>query len=442
MTEAGIVLPWWLLSLFAGVVLTLLAWKRAVIRRGCESLLVVYQARLTRAHTALAERLKIRHKATVQAFATLAQYYGKMRYRLSIVDFMQLLSIRWQRVESLCTDADGLIAKASQELDSARMERPEAPEWVVAADAIAKLPGDRAQPATAKILRAMLDAAESHHEETLREFRWAAAVRGRALMESERYWRRITNRMGNIEAYWCDVKRASERLVAASGFVESLLIEGPHRRRALRGVASGIVTTIALVFSVALSVYLLDMLGSLVPVSPELHTGWERAWPGLVLLALLLAGTVLASACRWTDTLPRIAELGRRWRFWLGGLSAAALAGVSYSAMQLPVAKFASSLAIAGWSEATAHTAAALLYIVPLLLAFQLCMLDHWLRTARPVTSFALERVLMMALWLVGAQQLLCQGLLSLFAKPSEPPPEPLQEGIKLVSDNSGKKAG
>lgn len=435
MTETGIVLPWWLLSLLAGVLLTLLAWKRAVIRRGCESFLVSYLARCDKVRAVLGVQLERRREQTSQAFSVFAEHYGKMRYRLSIIDFMQLLSIRWQRVEALCTDTDALIASASHELENARMERPEAPEWVVAADAIAKLPGDKAQPATAKILRAMLDAAQSHHEETLREFRWAAAVRGRALMESERYWRRLTARMGDIEAYWCDVKRASEKLVNASSFVDQLLRQD-NRRRVMRGVLSGALSTLTLAVTIGLSFYLLQTLTSLLPA----EAGSGRAWSVVVLLVLLVLGTVLASACRWTDTLLPIAELGRRWRFWLGALALTALVGLSYAVMEMPVAEFSRVLIEAGWGAGAAVNAAAVLYAVPVFVAFQLPLLEHWWRAARPVTSFALERILQAVLAFVGLQQMLCRAMLSLFSGDVERPAQS-SDGIKLVADNSGKKA-
>ncbi len=434
MTETGIVLPWWLWSLLAGVLLTLLAWKRSIIRQGCESFLTSYLARCGRARAALGVQLERRRERTSRAFTVFAEHYGKMRYRLSIIDFMQLLSIRWQRVEAICTDTDGLIASASQELENARMERPEAPEWVVAADAIAKLPGDKAQPATAKILRAMLDAAESHHEETLREFRWAAAVRGRALMESERYWRRLTARMGDIEAYWCDVKRASEKLADASGFVDRLLLED-NRRRVMRGLVSGALSTLGLAAMFGLSIYLLQTLTVLLPPAG----GTEQVWPVAVLLVSLVLGAVLASTCRWSDTLLPIAELGRRWRFWLGALALAALSGLSLAVMEVPVAQFTNVLAAAGWSEGAALNAATVLYAVPIIIAFQLPLLELWWRAARPVSSFALEWLLQSVQAFVGLQQMLCRGLLSLVTGDGERPAQP-SEGIKLVADNSGKK--
>ena len=438
MTETGVVLPWWLLSLFAGVLLTVCVWRQDSLRRWCSQRLSGSAERLLRWSNRLElhlARLKIR---TDEAFSSFACYLAAMRYQMAVIDFNRLLITRWQRVERLCADSDGLIARAGGELETARSERPDAPEWVVAADAIGKLPGGNTQPATSKILEAMLDAAKTQHEEALREFRWAAAVRGRALLASAAYWRKLNARLEAIEAYWCDIRNKAQHIARASASTKRPDSE-PRRRLVLRGVSNGVITTLLLAVSCWLTVYL---LGSFQQALAGQVAGWLSAWSALYLVGLLLLGATIISALRCSDVFPGVAELPARWRRSLSALGLALLAAISVTSMQLPVEQATSALLTAGWSEGNARWMAGVLFLLPALVASQLCLLAHWLRSTRPLSLLALELVIKtLTAALKCLHWLACAGYRLVAPKGQISLPDASGEPIKLVADNSGKRA-
>ncbi len=438
MTDTGVVLPWWLLSLFVGVLLTVCVWRQDSLRRWCSQRLSGSAESLLRWSNRLElhlARLKIR---TDDAFSSFACYLAAMRYQMAVIDFNRLLVTRWRRVEKLCADSDGLIARAGHELDTARSERPDAPEWVVAADAIGKLPAGNTQPATSKILEAMLDAAKTQHEEALREFRWAAAVRGRALLASAAYWRKLNTRLEAIEAYWCDIRNKAQHIAQASAFTERSESE-TRSRLIVRGVSNGLITTLLLAVSCWLTVYLLA--GFQQALAGQM-AGWVPVWSGLYLIGLLLLGATIISALRCSDVFPGVAELPARWRRSLSALGLALLAAISVASMQLPVEQAVSTLLIAGWSEGSAQWMGGVLFLLPALVASQLCLLAHLLRSTKPLSLLALELSIKALTALLKCLHWLARAGYRLVApKGQKTLPGDSGESIKLVADNSSKRA-
>lgn len=393
MTESGIILPWWLISLVAGVLMTLFVWRRQQIRLACWRTLGVGSDRLAHWRERCVQQSGVWQQRTDKAFSVFTGHLAATRYRLAMVDYMQLLTRRWQTVERLCRDSDALIERVHRELDATHMERPEAPEWVVAADAIGGLPGGNSQPATAKILEAMLQAAESQHAEAMREFRWAAALRGRALLASARYWRQLKKRLSAIEGYGRALIAGEKSLAQASARVAEL--DGQDTaRRILNGLFAGVTTTMLLGLGIWFSLFLLAeqqrLLDSQV-FGATLAPGWAAIWPSFYLILLLLLGATAASTARVTDIFARVSELGFSWRVRLG-LSCLLLLGVlSAAGMHMVVADMRAGLLAAGWPVLGAEVVGSALYALPLFISFQLCVLAHWFRASKPLTYMALE---------------------------------------------------
>ncbi|MBB3046889.1 hypothetical protein FHR99_001125 [Litorivivens lipolytica] len=437
MTETGVVLPWWLLSLFAGVLLTVGVWRQESLRRWCAQRLSGAAEQLHRWCNRLELHLARLHIRTDDAFASFATYLAAMRYQMAVIDFNRLLTTRWQRTENLCTDSDGLIAQAAQELENAKLERPDAPEWVVAADAIGKLPAGNSQPATSKILEAMLSAANTQHEEALREFRWAAAVRARALLASAAYWRKLNARLEAIEAYWCDIRNSSQHLAKAGAYAEQSERES-RRRRLVRGVGNGLVATALLAVSAWVTVFLLGHFRESLSAA---GSQWPGAWSALYLIGLLLLGSLVICALRCSDVFPGVAELPARWRRSLVALGLALLVATSMSSMELVAADLFTVQVAAGWSEGSARWLSGLLYLMPLLLASQLCLLAHWLRSTKPLSLLALESVIRMLTLLLKGVEWLARAAYRVVALKGQMTLPAGAEPIKLVADNSGKRA-
>ncbi|MBN49266.1 MAG: hypothetical protein CMN85_06955 [Spongiibacteraceae bacterium] len=459
MTEAGIVLPWWLISLVAGVLMTLFVWQRQQIRLACWRALGASSARLESWRERCVRQETAWQHRTDKAFSVFTGHLAAARYRLAMVDYMQLLTRRWQTVESLCKESATLIERAYQELDAAHMEKPEAPEWVVAADAIGGLPGGNSQPATAKILQAMLDAAESQHAEAMREFRWAAALRGRALLASVRYWRQLKTRLSVIEGFGRDLIAGERSLAEASARVAALENE-ESSRRIISGLFNGVTTSVLLGLGVWFSLFLLAeqqrLAGSLV-AGEVLAPSWSAIWPSLYLVALLLLGATAASAARVTDIFARVAELGFRWRVRLGMFCLMLLVALSAGGMQMVVISMHSSLVAAGWSALAAGVASATLYVLPVFVSVQLCLLVHWFRAGKPLTCLAVEYSIRGCEKTLLFSYSLLVYLRDGITLPSQETPaasqpdgsanavdenRPTGDGFKLVTDISSKKLG
>ncbi len=457
MTETGIILPWWLISLFAGVLMTMIVWRRQQIRLGCWQALgaaaAVFERWCLRCQQA-ADRWQVRSN---KAFSLFTTYLAATRYRLAMVDYMELLTRRWQRVEALCADSDALIRRVYQELDASHMEKPEAPEWVVAADAIGGLPGGNNQPATAKILEAMLEAAESQHAEAMREFRWGAALRGRALLASAGHWRQLKARLAAIEDFGRALKAGEQTLAKTSAHVAKLESQD-HPRLILRGAVAGLATTVLLGLGLWFGLFLLASQRALVESFVGLGTlapGWASVWPSFYLIALLVLGATAACTARLTDIFSRVAELGFRWRTRLGLVCVFLLVLLSAGGMQMLVADMHTSLIAAGWAELGARVASGLLYAVPLFLSIQLCVMTHWFRASKPLSYLAIEyglRACEKVLSVSCAALAYLRGGIKLpeMSGADEAVPEsdvserskPAADGIKLVSDISSKKTG
>ncbi len=448
MTETGIILPWWFVSLVAGVLMTVAVWQRQQIRRACWQMLGTAVAVLDRWRERCIRGVALWQERADKAFSVFTEHLAATRYRLAMVDYMQLLTRRWQIVEAVCRDSDALIARGYHELEAAHMEKPEAPEWVVAADAIGGLPGGNSQPATAKILEAMLEAAESHHAEAMREFRWAAALRGRALLASARYWRQLKQRLGAIEEYGRALKAGEQTLAKASARME-VLHQRPARRRLLSGLSTGLGMTLLLALGAWFSIYLLVEQQRLVDVLVShsvMAPSWSAIWPTLYLIVILLLGAAVACCVRISMIFPRISELGFRWRVRLGLLCAVMLILLSVGGMHGIATDMNKALRSAQWGGFSAGLASGLLYLVPLFLSAQLCVLANWLRASQPLTFMALEYCLRASERLLALFSRLLNGLRKhIHVGVSEKTEEPATtgaEGIKLVTDNSNAKAG
>jgi hypothetical protein len=464
MTEAGIILPWWLISLLAGVLMTLIVWQRQQLRHACWH--ACWHA--LDASSTILDRLRLRcaeaadscQERANKAFFLFTGYLAATRYRLAMVDYMQLLTRRWQTIEALCKDSDALIDRAYRELDAAHMEKPEAPEWVAAADAIGGLPGGNSQPATTKILQAILAAAESQHAEAMREFRWAAALRGRALLASARYWRQLKVRLTAIEEFGEALKAGEQTLAKTSARLGELENQG-QSRRLLRGLVGALLATVLLGTGVWFCLFLIAAQQSMVDsfiAGNTLAPGWADVWPSFYLIALLVLGATAACAARVTDMFSRIAELGARWRARIGILCVLLLVLLSGGGMQMVVADMRDTLLSAGWTELSAFVASGLLYALPLFLSIQLCVMVHWIRASKPLTYTALEYAMRAgekglaascALSAYLRNGIVLEGIAVLSEQVAESgssrepsASKPAAEGVTLVAKISSKKAG
>lgn len=457
MTETGIILPWWLISLLAGVLMTMVVWQRQQLRRICWQALGASCEALDRWRGRCAMQANVWQQRTHTAFSVFTAHLASTRYRLAMVDYMQLLTRRWQTVEKLCKDSDLLIARAYQELEAAHMEKPEAPEWVVAVDAIGGLPGGNSQPATAKILQAMLQAAESQHAEAMREFRWAAALRGRALLASARYWRQLKVRLAAIEDFGRALKSGEQTLDKASARVEVLELQDDSRH--LSALFGGLVAGALLALGIWFSLFVLAAQQRLIDnlvADAVLVPGWAAIWPSLYLLVLLLVGATAASTARVTDIFARVAELGFRWRVRLGLLCVFVLGLLSAGGMSIVVADMQVGLLTAGWTELSAGIASGVLYALPLFLSLQLCVMAYWFRASKPLTYRVLEYgIRSCEKLLAGCYAVLFYLRAGIKLEGAEGGSEDnegsvataeetqsMADGIKLVSDLSSQKTG
>ena len=101
MTETGVVLPWWLMSLFAGVILTVGVWRQDSLRRWGAQRLSGAAERLLRWCNRLELHLA-RHKIrTDDAFLSFARYLAAMRYQMAVIDFNRLLTTSSARPREL-----------------------------------------------------------------------------------------------------------------------------------------------------------------------------------------------------------------------------------------------------------------------------------------------------------------------------------------------------
>lgn len=444
MTESGIVLPWWLLSLAAGVLMTVMVWQRQRLRRGSRKYLAVLIPVLARGRD-ISQRLAADWQLRADmAFEQFHGYLSRLRYRLALVDYSHLLTTRWRVVEDLCRRSDELVSRIQRELDESQAVAPVEPEWAAAADAIARLPESDSQPAvTEKIYEALLSAAQTQHAEAMREFRWEAVMRGRALLASASLWRRLNSQVSAIVAFGRALKRGEEQLVRASLHVDQLT-QIPRGRRLLKTFVNSVMATIALGLGIWFGLFLLDaQQARLVGIGGAAGglPGWEAIWPAFYLTALLLFGALVVSALRWSDVLPAVAELGWRWRIRLGLVSVLVLLALSVGGMQPAVMEMRMALLAAEGSPAAAWLAGAALYGLPLFVSLQLAVLSHWLRASRPLILLVLAGSARSVSWLLAvlytALLVLRQGIADSGDAPAMA--GNARDSIKLVKGVSGK---
>lgn len=444
MTESGIVVPWWLLSLMAGVLMTVMVWQRQRLRRGSRKYLAALIASLGHGRD-ISQRLAADwYLRADTAFDQFHGYLSRLRYRLAVVDYGHLLTTRWRVVEDLCRRSDELVSRIQRELDESQAVAPEEPEWVAAAYAISRLPETGSQPATAKIFEALLSAAQTQHAEAMREFRWEAVMRGRALLASASLWRRLNSQLSAIVAFGRALKRGEEQLARASLHVDQLS-QIPRGRRLLKTFINGVMATVALGLGIWFGLFLLDVqqarLAGIGAATGGL-SGWAAIWPAFYLTALLLLGAMLVSALRWSDVLPAVAELGLRWRIRLGLVSVLVLLALSVAGMQSMVMDMRVALVAAEGLPFAAWLAGAALYGLPLFVALQLAVLTHWLRASRPLVLLALAWSARSVYWLLAALHSVLLVLRQGIADGGDAPAMAgnTRDSIKLVKGVSGKQ--
>lgn len=393
--DGTITLPWWAL---VAVLLLLLILLQAPVRQRIRRLLkglAVRAAALRNVCERRSQRLSQRASIDLERYFT---HLANLRLKLGLVDYEQLLRRQRHDVEALCAEARDLIAQLAEELQASATDVADAPQWVAAVQAVSELPAEHQRDATAEILQQVLETARHQHDEAMREYRWAAAVRHRTLAATRSLWRRLQRRVRALEDLLADIDRHSVALNMAAAHYVALRDAGAQRRVVGSVVLRFVMAALMLAVGLTMTVWSGELLYVELLMS-GLSGAESRALVGAYTIALIVLGAVVSCALRWSTMLPAISALDIRPRRQALAAGLTALLLIGAAGMAGGAERIAAALLAVQWPLFATAVLSALLYASPLLIALQALVLEQLLRSGRPLVSVSAQRALLLAVF-------------------------------------------
>lgn len=405
--NATLTLPWWSLLALLALGWLLGRWLGrlfALWRAGDVAPLLA--ARLDAGRRYCEQRQLLLARQASRQLDRYFRHLAKLRLKLGLLDYEQLVQGRLLQAQELCLQAQSLLANLEKELQVSAIELPEPPQWLAAVEAMAALPPEQQRAAIVDILAGVLNEARSQHAEVMREYRWAAAVRLRALAAAHPDYRRLRARVDKLLALLRSLDRHSIALNTAAAHYAALR-EASVRRSPGRPLRQFVLSALLLATGLVLLLWNAALLYTVL-LDSGVSALQGRALAGSYTAILLLLGAVLCSGFRWSEMLPAVAGMAPRPRRLVLLGSLLLLMAISAGSMHGIASQVSSLLAAQRWPLLPAWVFAALVYLLPPLMALLVLPLEQLLRSGRPLATVAAQRCMgRLAQLLGGLSQLL-----------------------------------
>jgi hypothetical protein len=339
-----------------------------------------------------AHRIRLRNHEVMNA---LARELAERRLDREFMRIESLVEKDLSHYQTLAAAIYQQIHDINEDYEASANMPLEAPEWVAAVEAMARLESEeRNTEVMTRILSDVHNTVKQYHKDVMREHRWTVSARHKLLGSLRPRWRKLGKLLerigGNVEVLEYRLKRV-DRQMDTFKHLRSSTEQGVMSSVFIRFTISVLFVAFG-VAAMALNYELLFApLDAVMQQRQLMGISLAAYISGLYIAMLLAAATLCFEGLRITHLLPLMAAMTQRGRYLMIAGGAALLLMLSLLEAAV-VGSFAGSQATLAAMEGSSQAIMfALALVTPLMLSLVIIPIEYFLHTVRPVIGVLLQ---------------------------------------------------